>query len=1508
MHRFNSCQPSWHPRRHHRSVLRSVPAAARRFWRRTAALIVGAALSSSAATAGLLQTITFSRVVDQFVGAPASNLVATSSSGLPVTFTTLTPATCAVSGSKLTALAAGACTVRAAQAGDTTYDAAVSVAQSITVSIVSSGPLFQVPVNHATGLFPDGMATADFNGDGIPDLAIANWSEGTVSVLLGQGDGSFAPALAYAAGVGPMALVARDFNADGKVDLAVTNLLSQDVSVLLGKGDGAFLRAASVPVGVALFGIAAGDLDGDGRADLVVTNGTSGGVPGQSVVVLLGNGDGTFRVSAVLPTGANPMAVAIRDLDGDGVQDLVVANADANTVAVLLGTGGGQFRFGTEYAVGWSPQGLALADLDGDGRIDLVVANAWSNSVSVLLNRGSGVLAPGVTYAAGTASAGVVLADLDGDGKLDAAVFDELGDDIVVLSGTGSGAFGAPVHYGVAAQPMAIATADFNGDGRADLAVAGGAANAVSVLLNASAAPAAGTLAIVAGTPQSAAINTAFAAALTVVVKSGTGTPVAGATVTFTAPASGASGLFGATRTVQAVTSSTGVATAPAFVANAVAGTYAVLATVNGLSATFTLTNIAAVAAPPSFTSAPPPNGIFNTAYSHQLTASGAPSPTFSVSSSALPPGLTLNATTGSITGLPSSAGTFAGMLLARNGTPPDATQTFAITIAPAPQSITFGVIADRAMGSDPFTVTATASSGLPVAFATMTPAVCSLNAATVTALAAGTCTVRATQTGNASYTAAAPADRSFSVTRAAQTITFISPAALRLNAGGIAAEAVATSGLAVGVASITPAICVMNGPLVYARSPGTCTLRASQAGDANFQAAVAVDQSFTVQPAFQMITFAIPDAHALADSPVALSAFTASGLPIAFVSQTPTVCSISGAAAKLLTTGTCTVQASQAGNASFAAAPSVTRSFPVVAAIVTTTPPPATAPLVEYMTRFGGTGADRTFNLAVAADGAAYVAGSVASTDFPGIDAATITNAGIDLLFVSRLTPETGARTFTTVVGTRSKKVIGAGAMSYIGPDQVEAIAVDAGGSTYVVAYAYPIDLPVRAGTFGVAGSKFVYRVSSTGSMQQVAGPLDGAVQTVRALAIDGAGNLYLTGVAGAGLGTTSGAAVSAGAAVGGGPYLLKLSPAGATIYSTYLTVKGSRSSIAPATDQSTWDTASTGYAVVIDAAGNAYVAGQALAADLPVTGGSPDTADTQNRDAFVLKVSPTGQALLFVARLGGGDAERATDVVLAPDGSLLVGGKSASLPFVGTTNAFQTTVAFDAGTVRESRETAFIAKLAADGSAWRAVAAIGSSGGSLVKDVGSEPYPLRLAVDPSGAVYAAGTTFPNRSLPLVQNEAGTDVYGAFVMKIAPDLSALRYSTTLGGGVATGLAVDAFGNAYVSGYDVDAFVAKLNDRTVPLALAADVNPAIQGQVVTLRAVTADARYSGTVDFSDAGRLLGSVPVASGTAMLAIQPTAGVHRFQAIFRGTGQFGKGTLAELIVVVNPVQAAP
>jgi hypothetical protein len=338
------------------------------------------------------------------------------------------------------------------------------------------------------------VAVGDFNGDGKPDLAVANYGSDTVSVLLGQGDGTFLPAVNYAAGGAPWSVAVGDFNGDGIADLAVANqgtppsYSNGSVSVLLGKGDGTFLTAVSYAAGYQPVSVAVGDFNGDGKQDLAVANyGYYGN--GQGVSVLLGNGDGTFLTAVNYPGGIQPSAVAVGDFNGDGKQDLAVANeTNPGTVSVLLGHGDGTFLTAQSYAAGVYPQSVAVGDFNGDGILDLAVANfAYYGTVSVLLGKGDGTFLTAVTYpTAGKWPRSVAVGDFNGDGKQDLAVANQgdyygNGQGVSVLLGNGNGTFQAPLAFGIDTHPTAVAVGDFNGDGKPDLAVA--SSSGVSVLL-----------------------------------------------------------------------------------------------------------------------------------------------------------------------------------------------------------------------------------------------------------------------------------------------------------------------------------------------------------------------------------------------------------------------------------------------------------------------------------------------------------------------------------------------------------------------------------------------------------------------------------------------------------------------------------------------------------------------------------------------------------------------------------------------------------------------------------------------------------------------------------------------------------------------------------------------------------------------------------------------------------------------------------------------------------------
>ncbi len=203
------------------------------------------------------------------------------------------------------------------------------------------------------------------------DLVTANWAAGTVSVLRGNGDGTFQPRADVAVGAHPAAVAAGDLDGDGKVDLVVAEHDSGGIRVLRGAGGGAFAAGAVVPTGAGAWRLALADVDGDGKLDAVVAHRVD-----ASVAVLAGRGDGTFGAPTYRVAGVTSSAVAVADLDGNGWPDLIVANAADDDLIVYPATGHGTFAAATTHRAGvMAPHALAVADLDGDGRPDVVVLN-----------------------------------------------------------------------------------------------------------------------------------------------------------------------------------------------------------------------------------------------------------------------------------------------------------------------------------------------------------------------------------------------------------------------------------------------------------------------------------------------------------------------------------------------------------------------------------------------------------------------------------------------------------------------------------------------------------------------------------------------------------------------------------------------------------------------------------------------------------------------------------------------------------------------------------------------------------------------------------------------------------------------------------------------------------------------------------------------------------------------------------------------------------------------------
>ena len=360
----------------------------------------------------------------------------------------------------------------------------VSVVLAVSAFPALPCPLFGPASTWAVGHHPDGLAAGDVNGDGFPDLVIANWDADNVSVLLGDGHGSFTAGPQTPVGNGPDFLVAADFNGDSRLDLALVATFDAECRIFLGNGDGTFTLRQSL-AGASIQGLATGDFDNDGRPDLAILdlNFAPPEPPtGAFVNLYLGNGDGSVRLRGRSTTLDISNAICAKDVNGDGYADLAVGSILSAGVSVLLGTGDGSFGTQTTYATG-AASGVAAGDVDGDGRIDLVTANHASDDVSVLLGDGSGAFGPETRHGSGDGPWAIAAVDLFGRGRADVVTADLDGDTVSLLASGGDGSLGPPVEFVAGDQPNDVAVADFDRDGRLDVAVVNYSSDSVSVLL-----------------------------------------------------------------------------------------------------------------------------------------------------------------------------------------------------------------------------------------------------------------------------------------------------------------------------------------------------------------------------------------------------------------------------------------------------------------------------------------------------------------------------------------------------------------------------------------------------------------------------------------------------------------------------------------------------------------------------------------------------------------------------------------------------------------------------------------------------------------------------------------------------------------------------------------------------------------------------------------------------------------------------------------------------------------
>jgi hypothetical protein len=251
-------------------------------------------------------------------------------------------------------------------------------------------------------------------------------------------------------------------------------------------------------------------------------------------------------------------------------------------------------------------------------------------------------------------------------------------------------------------------------------------------------------------------------------------------------------------------------------------------------------------------------------------------------------------------------------------------------TVAKGDQTIAFATLAGKRFDEGPITLSATASSGLTVAFTSATTSVCTVSGTTVTFVTVGTCTINADQAGNGNWNAASQVQQSLTISKGNQTVTFGALANKTFDQGSVTVSASASSALTVTFTSATTSVCTVSGTTVTFVTVGTCTINANQAGDTNWNAASQVQQSFTINKGNQTITFAALSAKRFDQGPLTLSATASSGLTVALTSTTTSVCTVSGTTVTFVTVGTCTINANQAGDTNWNAATQVARSFTI--------------------------------------------------------------------------------------------------------------------------------------------------------------------------------------------------------------------------------------------------------------------------------------------------------------------------------------------------------------------------------------------------------------------------------------------------------------------------------------------------------------------------------------------------------------------------------------------------
>lgn len=329
---------------------------------------------------------------------------------------------------------------------------------------------FALPKSYSVGKKPAALLAHDMNNDGSADLLVPNTDGNNLLFFESYGNGSFKEPLEMAVGREPVGVAAADFDSDGIADIAVINYGDNNISLILGQKDGMFKKLGSVSLGQLRLPVAigTGDFNGDRKADLVVT------LRFDKLVILLGNGDGSFKLAESYQAASNPASLVVGDFNHDEIDDFAIAfnGVKANYIRVYIAEGNGTFKPPAKIKGGMQSTFITKGDVNSDGHLDLLVTSPLADSLTLFLGDGKGGFESQIDFAAEKGPASIVVADFNNDKVPDLVVTNKRDGSISILEGRGDGTFVFPhFNFAVGVGPRAMVGADFNNDGLTDIAL-----------------------------------------------------------------------------------------------------------------------------------------------------------------------------------------------------------------------------------------------------------------------------------------------------------------------------------------------------------------------------------------------------------------------------------------------------------------------------------------------------------------------------------------------------------------------------------------------------------------------------------------------------------------------------------------------------------------------------------------------------------------------------------------------------------------------------------------------------------------------------------------------------------------------------------------------------------------------------------------------------------------------------------------------------------------------------